>query len=246
MAPPLDAWPPPRLPHLRLGRPDGLVSMLFNPGQIQHTQHANPEGFLIRMLKSPAHVAVSQERGGVGDLYHKKRERLEGPPTGGERLLPGTRLTKRPEEVEEETQTGCQTLSPLENLFGAKGSLEPVEEVDVIQEITRTPPSSSKYKFPPEPPLEIRDDVNQTKGPWWKTFASPVKKLRLDELGRNLISAVPKFELPVPAESPASTPPQTLSQRAEFKKKDSSRSPPSGWRGLSTDSVRPETAGRNA
>ena len=60
----------------------------------------------------------------------------------------------------------------------------------------------SVNKFPPEPPLSVPEG-SQHKGPWWRELlTSPVKKLRLAELGRNFRAlAMPTYELP-PAETP--------------------------------------------
>jgi hypothetical protein len=61
----------------------------------------------------------------------------------------------------------------------------------------------SVNKFPPEPPSSVPEG-SQHKGPWWRELlASPVKKLRLAELGRNFRAlAMPSYELP-PAETPS-------------------------------------------
>ena len=87
-----------------------------------------------------------------------------------------------------------------------------------------SPPGGGNYKFPPEPPPE-GSEGSPRKGPWWKELlASPVKRLRLGDIGKNIRAlAMPSLELPPQAFQPqllqADQTPESKGRRKDLPKR---------------------------
>ena len=149
----------PRLQH----RHDGLVSLLFQSPHSQDPTPSHSEGLLLRLLKNPPNVAVSQTGGRSSDVCDEKRQHMERTPIGGQGLFSGAGLTA--DNTHSKIEHG-ELFDTKENWYP---NLEfPEDEVFHVEE--------SEFKFPPDPPNFTQENSIVTKGPWWKELlASPVK-----------------------------------------------------------------------
>ena len=157
----------PRLQH----RHDGLASLLFQSPHSQDPTPSHSEGLLLRLLKNPPNVAVSQTGGRSSDVCDEKRQHMERTPIGGQGLFSGAGLTA--DNTHSKIEHG-ELFDTKENWYP---NLEfPEDEVFHVEE--------SEFKFPPDPPNFTQENSIVTKGPWWKELlASPVKRLRLSHIG---------------------------------------------------------------
>ena len=181
--------PPPLFPHRR----DGLVSMLSRPQQTSRDETNHAERFLIRLLKNPPNVAVSQERPRVGDIRDTKGQCMEREATSGKGLLPDAGLTPKltiESPTEASTTNNAELTCFTKDLWGDYDK----ETQDADSEEHR----NTEEEFPPIPTTSKASDSSQLAGPWWRDLlSSPAKRLRLSSWGRNLRDlTLPKFELP--------------------------------------------------
>jgi len=168
------------------------------------TAATQSEGCLFRLLRNPPNVAVPQERRVFGDVYHKEGPSVEGPTTEGRRLLAGPGLADHtPNDLFRGPSDKEEALASTE-LYDTKDIWDICSPKSQSGKSESSPESANK--FPPEPPSSVPEG-SQHKGPWWRELlASPVKKLRLAELGRNFRAlAMPTYELP-PTETPIADP----------------------------------------
>ena len=181
-----------------------LVPLLFrNRGNAQ-TAATQAEGCLFRLLRDLPNVAVPQERRVFGDVYHKEGPSVEGPTTEGRRLLAGPGLADHtPNDLFRGPSDKEEALASTE-LYDTKDIWDICSPKSQSGKSESSPESANK--FPPEPPSSVPEG-SQHKGPWWRELlASPVKKLRPAELGRNFRAlAMPTYELP-PTETPIADP----------------------------------------
>eukprot|EP00435_Cladocopium_sp_Y103_P045365 s422_g13.t1 len=191
----------PGLPHAAdlSVRREGLLQLLLHKPKNRDTQ-ADTEGPLVRLLKNPAHVAVSQGRSGFGDFRDPKGSCLESSSTGRPRLLLGTGLTSTQIPVIEiDSKSTKEGESNLDNFFGTMAHWdENVGALDTLEDHKGAEASNSAEAapFPPLPPPLMK--AEEDKGPWWsQLLSSPVKKLKLRDWSMNFYSkVVPKLELP--------------------------------------------------
>ena len=187
--------------HLEHG---SLVPLLFRNRDNAQTAATQSEGCLFRLLRNPPNVAVPQERRVFGDVYHKEGPSVEGPTTEGRRLLAGPGLADHtPNDLFRGPSDKEEALASTE-LYDTKDIWDICSPKSQSGKSESSPESANK--FPPEPPSSVPEG-SQHKGPWWRELlASPVKKLRLAELGRNFRAlAMPTYELP-PTETPIADP----------------------------------------
>ena len=166
---------------------------LSRPQQTSRDETNHAEGFLIRLLKNPPNVAVSQERPRVGDIRDTKGQRMEREATGGQGLLPDAGLAPKltiESPSEANTTTNAEFANFTKDLWGDFD--EETQDADPEEH------QNTGEEFPPTPTNSKASDSSQLAGPWWRDLlSSPAKRLRLSSWGRNLRDfTLPKFELP--------------------------------------------------
>ena len=177
-----------------------LVPLLFRNRDSTQTAAPQAEGCLFRLLRDPPNLAVPQGRRVFGDVYHKEGSSVERSSSEGRRLLAGAGLADNtsvdgPNDPFDKEESLTST-----ELYGTKDRWDITSPKSQSGKSEGSPESMNK--FPPDPPSSVPEGA-QHKGPWWRELlASPVKKLRLAELGRNFRAlAMPSYELP-PVETP--------------------------------------------
>ena len=184
---------------------DGLVSMLFQTNGPSSSSASGPSGCLFRLLRTPTIVAVSQDRGGLGDIRDTEIPHLEGRPAEGQRLLANSGLTmdsvygtRAPDLAGSNQEDSFDLWSLRESDANSPNKSRTTSSQGQESEPGNTP-EPEVHKFPPDPPaLGSERCSSPTKGPWWRELlASPVKKLRLSDIGRNIKAlAMPALDLP--------------------------------------------------
>ena len=188
--------------HLLPHRRDGLVAMLSRSQQKSRDETNHAEGFLIRLLRNPPNVAVSQERPRAGDIRDTKGQCMEREATSRQGLLPDVGLTPM---FTSENPAEAYTTDNMEFANFTKDLWGDLDEEN--QDASPEEHRNTKEEFPPTPTNSKASDASQLAGPWWRDLlSSPAKRLRLSSWGRNLRDlTLPKFELP-PISSPVAGP----------------------------------------